>query len=177
MHYARWRSTGDPLRSASGQERRRPPLRAPARCAIPDCDEVAKTRGWCQKHYYRWRTSGDPLKTRSGKARGVVRICTVEACEEPRSSRGLCRKHRSVVSLYGVTTEWYDAALLRGCAICGRVDAPRFAVDHDHSCCPGTRACGKCTRGVLCNLCNVGLGSFGDDPERLQAAIDYLSRS
>ena len=64
------------------------------------------------------------------------------------------------------------------CAICGvREPAPpgrRFSVDHDHSCCPGEKMCGRCTRGLLCGRCNSGLGFFQDDPERLRTAADYL---
>ena len=29
-------------------------------------------------------------------------------------------------------------------------------------------------RGLLCNLCNIGLGGFKDDPAVLQKAIEYL---
>jgi hypothetical protein len=31
-------------------------------------------------------------------------------------------------------------------------------------------------RGFLCNNCNTGLGMFKDNPERVQAALDYLLR-
>lgn len=49
-------------------------------------------------------------------------------------------------------------------------------IDHDHACCPGELSCGACVRGLLCPLCNVGLGSFLDDVDRLAGGIEYLRR-
>ena len=55
------------------------------------------------------------------------------------------------------------------CAICG-TDTPGgrggFHLDHDH-------ATGR-ARGILCNLCNISLGRFKDDPELLAKAYGYL---
>jgi hypothetical protein len=75
---------------------------------------------------------------------------------------------------YGISLEEYQV-LLRNqggvCAICGTSKCStgqRLAVDHDHN----TGA----VRGVLCKNCNVGLGSFKDDPERLLNAADYLTQ-
>jgi hypothetical protein len=85
---------------------------------------------------------------------------------------------------YRLSLERYEALLSEQggcCAIC-RVDAPtdvrtsRFHVDHDHACCPGSRSCGRCVRGLLCHACNTALGNFRDDPERLQSALRYLTR-
>ena len=59
------------------------------------------------------------------------------------------------------------------CAICRR-PTTKLQVDHDHDCCPPKRACVRCLRGMLCGLCNAGLGMFGDDPARLRAAARYL---
>lgn len=60
------------------------------------------------------------------------------------------------------------------CAICGEED-PFLVIDHDHSCCPGTWACGLCVRALICRDCNFGLGHFHDDPDRLTRAIEYLA--
>ena len=53
------------------------------------------------------------------------------------------------------------------CALC-RV-RPATQVDHDH-------ATGS-VRAILCLLCNAGLGAFGDDPEVIGRAIEYLEKS
>ena len=57
------------------------------------------------------------------------------------------------------------------CAICG-TNTPggrgQFHADHDHNT--------SQPRGVLCHNCNVALGNFKDNPEILQAAIEYLNK-
>jgi Recombination endonuclease VII len=83
---------------------------------------------------------------------------------------------------YGLTLTAYDEMLARQggrCAICrtenpGGKQPEYFNVDHDRSCCPGFRSCGKCVRGLLCAQCNFGLGNFRDDVTALRAAADYL---
>lgn len=42
-----------------------------------------------------------------------------------------------------------------------------FVVDHSH-------ATGD-NRGILCPKCNLGLGHFDDDPERMRRAAEYVS--
>ncbi len=80
------------------------------------------------------------------------------------------RQQRYRARRYGLSGNDYDALLaLQGgvCAIC-RKNRP-LGVDHCHLF--------NEVRGLLCNNCNVGLGMFDDDPDRLRAAADYLERS
>lgn len=87
------------------------------------------------------------------------------------------RRARKLRSKYGLTTEAYND-MLKGqggkCKICGSKD-PRNAsykylvVDHCHT--TGS------VRGLLCDYCNVGLGRFEDDIERLKNAIKYLEKA
>jgi hypothetical protein len=70
---------------------------------------------------------------------------------------------------YGLSTADYNAMLRQqngACAICRQKSAERLCVDHCHK----TRR----VRGLLCRKCNTGLGCYGDDPERIAAAIAYL---
>ena len=68
---------------------------------------------------------------------------------------------------YGITPEQWDEMYKRQggcCAICGTAEGTH--VDHDHE-------TGE-VRALLCHSCNVGIGHFRDNPELLQAAIEYL---
>jgi hypothetical protein len=74
---------------------------------------------------------------------------------------------------YDMTVQDYDDMLTAQngeCAICGAADNGKLGgslpVDHNHE-------TGE-VRGILCHSCNVGLGHFGDDPDRLVAAAAYL---
>jgi hypothetical protein len=76
---------------------------------------------------------------------------------------------------YGITPEEYDERLAEQggvCAICRRPpEDPRgykMHVDHCHQ--------SGDVRGILCGSCNRGLGNFGDDADRLLAAVEYLRR-
>ena len=79
-----------------------------------------------------------------------------------------CSRNYILEKRYGVTREQYDQMTASGCLICGTLDGGKkgFHVDHCHT----TNA----VRGVLCHGCNVGLGMFKDDPERLRRAAQYL---
>jgi hypothetical protein len=80
---------------------------------------------------------------------------------------------------HGLTMEAYEILLASQsglCAICGRPETSArrgalrlLAVDHNHL----TGA----IRGLLCMSCNQGIGIFGDNPGRLEAAAIYLRRN
>lgn len=72
----------------------------------------------------------------------------------------------------GWTQERYDSTLEEQnnvCAICKQPVEGTLDADHKHSVPP-------IPRGLLCHLCNLGLGVFKDDPVRLEAAIEYLRK-
>lgn len=79
---------------------------------------------------------------------------------------------------YNISARRYNAMLTAQngrCAICGaEPDGFDLVVDHDHACCSGVKACGKCVRGLLCRACNTALGSFRDSVQILNAATLYL---
>ncbi len=92
-------------------------------------------------------------------------------------------RNNKLLTDYNITLKEYDQKLENQggvCAICG--DAPnsyrkgqliQLAVDHDHDCCPGSKSCGRCVRGLLCARCNTGLGIV-DSPELLRKRADYI---
>lgn len=76
---------------------------------------------------------------------------------------------------YGVSLKQFEemAAAQNGlCYICkdperSGLNQEWLSVDHDHS-------DGR-VRKILCRKCNSGLGMFGDDPERIARAVEYLN--
>jgi Recombination endonuclease VII len=50
-------------------------------------------------------------------------------------------------------------------------------IDHDHRCCRTRRSCSFCRRGLACNNCNVGIGMFSDDPDRMRRVADALEQA
>lgn len=60
---------------------------------------------------------------------------------------------------------------IENCASCGasRADVGALHLDHCHDT--------DKVRGMLCHGCNVGIGYFGNSPDKLRAAIIYLENS
>ena len=122
--------------------------------------------------------------------------CKANSCSRPAREDGYCLTHSparqratrlankdrfkgySLQRDYGISLEDYNELLRKQdgkCAICGRPDedergnnngSKRLAVDHDHE----TNE----VRGLLCSMCNKGIGSLDDSPELLLKAYEYL---
>lgn len=86
--------------------------------------------------------------------------------ENPDRRREASLRHR--LKPYGLGPEDFQRLLAEQnnvCAICGG-GARRLVLDHDHR-------TGR-VRGILCCVCNLALGSFGDSEEVLVRAAGYL---
>ena len=133
-------------------------------------------------------------KMRCGKGNSVesrcIACCRVRAVAYGKTEQGRmgkaasCRKYsatengkrqrlkNNLKSSVGLTVEQFTAMLTaqdNKCAICkveNGVPRRRLAADHCHE--TGV------FRGVLCHKCNLGIGFFNDNVEKLAAAIDYI---
>lgn len=153
-------------------------MQMPKRYRSPaERDELG--RKWCRT-CDQWKLEAD-FASSSGKGDGLqgrCRSCNAAIYQSRREDvRDKMRQQR-----FTLTREAFDALFAEQgnrCAIC-RTDSPGknfWAVDHDHSCCPGSdKTCGQCVRAILCGPCNTGLGLFRDNEDRLRSAADYLAR-
>lgn len=144
----------------------------------------------CQQKYVRRRPPAEPRECEvCGRTYtpgrqytdGRGKVCS-RACRDQRRKvdgrASLANRRHLLWKKYGVTIEQYHhmlAAQAGACAICGRrepvgraapVDPMWLHVDHDHD-------TGQ-VRGLLCSLCNTGIGYFGEDLARMEAAMNYL---
>lgn len=104
------------------------------------------------------------LQSKCKECRAVIDQQTYDAHPERWFKNRLLRE-------FGITVEDYEAMLAAQggvCAICAKEcrSGRRLAVDHDHV--TGV------VRGLLCLHCNLALGKFDDDPERIERALAYL---
>lgn len=126
------------------------------------------------------------LKWRRDNPERFARIKSRWLENNPEKRREVCAKYRaknkerikqntrrSLLSRkYGLTVEDLEKRISEQnnkCPICLDALGKSPHVDHCHT-------TGE-VRGVLCHLCNVGLGSFRDSPEALNRAAQYLRRA
>ena len=149
------------------------PFRAKSRRNI-FCSHSCARSAWAKKMKVQDRTVDcaicrSPFRPNSS----MHRICS-DPCLRVRH-----RRHR-LASIYGLTRDAFDKLFEQqggGCAICGTQNAPRWAIDHDHSCCQGAKTCGSCVRGILCYPCNQALGLLKDSRAIITRALSYITAS
>lgn len=97
------------------------------------------------------------------KKRSICRKCTGEAHRKQHIRRRCQRMGLSLEEANKIA----DLEVIN-CEICGVILGKSFHIDHCHKT--------NKFRGLLCSNCNIGIGLFGDDPNRLKAAVAYLIR-
>lgn len=120
----------------------------------------------------RWAAGGHVFKPRA--CRCCEETFTPNSSGDRYCSRE-CKRFRDLGKRYGVEGKTLRETYLRQggkCAICGQgargwgSRTLQLMVDHCHHT--------GLVRGFLCGECNSAIGRFGDDPERLRAALAYL---
>jgi hypothetical protein len=58
---------------------------------------------------------------------------------------------------FGKNLQWLDDTLVAQRRACHRCKAPltlrNLEIEHDTTCCPGTKSCGECVTGIVCKAC------------------------
>jgi len=114
-------------------------------------------------------------RTYEDKLAGLCKPCTIKQMADRYHSNPLVSRNAALKREFGITLDQYNEMLAKQnhqCACCGTTD-PRgqgaFHVDHCHKT--------GIIRGLLCHLCNTGIGKLGDDLPGLLKAVEYLEKS
>jgi len=161
-------------------------------CGDDSCDQVLHSdnaTGYCHKHRREWRENYNRDYYASHQDELVAYSAQYRA-DHPEEHRAASKawalanpdqkfrntRKSALWVKYRLTPEQVDAMLAEQggvCALCGKPPPPGASgaaavlhVDHDHV----TGA----VRALLCHRCNNGLGCFGDDPELMRRAADYI---
>lgn len=125
------------------------------------CRECSRIAG--RKHSAKYQTDADFKKKK-------LAICAKwrKKNRQAINERGKVHQRKRK---FGISAEQYNKMLSDQCGlceICKRKDFRNLAVDHNH-------VTGK-IRGLLCTRCNIGMGFFEEDVERLLQAQIYLRK-
>lgn len=144
-------------------------------------------RSWCKecikiisKQYYwsnhqkkiEYEKTPRRVESRRARARQYRKTPKYREREEKLKINGYYRE-KSLRVKYGLSLEkWNKLFKLQNesCAICGKKKSggKGWVVDHNHTT--------GLVRGILCNVCNRGIGYLQDSPSILRSAADYLEK-
>lgn len=145
----------------------------------PDLTDKWNKEGKCKECQREWRRASDARnRERRRKTQKAWRDRNIEANRakeraywahnRDKQRNANLRKRCFTLALFNERLE----AQAHRCAICGdplSEKLPRdIHADHDHA--------SRTPRDILCGGCNVGLGAFREDSNRLRAAIQYLAK-
>jgi len=112
----------------------------------------------------------------------ICKNCVAELVRETRGNAGFKQRDYDLLRHYGITASEYELLLEEQhgkCYICLKEPINnKLSVDHKHL--PGEKRNESSesqrsrVRGLLCWRCNSGLGKYGDDPNKLRRAAEYL---
>jgi hypothetical protein len=125
----------------------------------------------------RWYADNKVAKQAYDKQRRSVKNARRRAdfAENPHKYNTPMERLKRRLKQYGLTVAEFEAmfeAQGRRCACC-KTDKLKgnkgWCVDHDHA--------SGLVRGILCGLCNTGIGALGDNVEGVRRAVEYLQRA
>jgi len=114
-------------------------------------------------------------KTYEDNLTGACKECIKQQTSKYYHSNPRIAKNSELKRKFGITLDQYNQMLVDQeykCACCGTLNPQGkgiFHVDHCHK--TGV------IRGLLCHLCNTGIGKLGDDLPGLLKAVRYLEKS
>lgn len=117
-----------------------------------DCTRIKSAASW-KKNGHKWKKANREWLKRNRDKRQIYDL-----------TQRLRRKYKMTIDDYNLMV--YDQS--GKCLICNKIPAKKLAVDHCHT--TGD------VRGLLCDRCNQGLGSFKDNITSLKNAIKYLKK-
>jgi hypothetical protein len=139
----------------------------------PEVEEFAK--GLCQRCYMsQWRVGKDRSKE-NHTPKAIIRMRSWY--EKNKNDNFSMRKETTIKHRYGISLEEYQQRLERQnnlCALFGEAfyggpkGSGRPVLDHNHEY--------STLREFIHSKCNVGIGHFDDNPERLRKAAIYLEK-
>lgn len=142
-------------------------------CIVPGCNGKYESLNYCKIHYQRFSRGADlnkPIIPNNPKYKSTDR-CIFRSCNGKAAVKFLCSNHNAIIWKHKITSDQYikmHEEQNYKCAICKNYPktTKSLCIDHNHET--------GYLRSLLCDPCNTMIGLAKEDPEILQAAIEYL---